>query len=89
MNTLLKQDVTTSLRTIHDIKTNKGLALADILASLSEELCSLDVPKQTRAVWLEGLAEIEWRVGSGGSEGVQTGGMAGVVRNGVSVMTNK
>ncbi|TGZ83028.1 P-loop containing nucleoside triphosphate hydrolase protein [Ascodesmis nigricans] len=89
MNTLLKQDVTTSLRTIHEIKTNKGLALADILASLSEELCSLEVPKQTMVVWLEGLAEIEWRVGSGGSEGVQTGGMAGVVRNGVRVMKNK
>jgi replication factor C subunit 3/5 len=86
METLLKSDITTSLRTIHDIKTKKGLALADILAALSEELCRLEVPKQTRIVWMEGLAEIEWRVGSGGSEGVQTGGMAGIVRKGVAVM---
>lgn len=85
METLLKSDITTSLRTIHEIKTAKGLALADILASLSQELCEIEVPKQVRTVWLEGLAEIEWRVGSGGGETVQTGGMAGVVRNGVKV----
>lgn len=88
MQTLLKSDITTSLRTIHDIKTKKGLALADILAALSEELCRLEVPKQTRVVWMEGLAEIEWRVGSGGGELVQTGGLAGVVRQGVAVMKN-
>ncbi|KAF8545413.1 P-loop containing nucleoside triphosphate hydrolase protein [Trichophaea hybrida] len=88
MQTLLKSDITTSLRTIHDIKTKKGLALADILAALSEELCKLEVPKQTRIVWMEGLAEIEWRVGSGGGETVQTGGLAGVVRQGVAVMKN-
>lgn len=89
MNTLLASDITTSLRTINDIKTKKGLALADILAALSEELCRLEVPRQTRVAWLEGLAEIEWRVGSGGSEAVQTGGLAGAVRMGVTVMENK
>jgi replication factor C subunit 3/5 len=88
MTTLLKSDITTSLRTIHDIKTKKGLALADILSALSEELCKLEVPKQTRILWMEGLAEIEWRVGSGGGEAVQTGGLAGAVRQGVAVMKN-
>ena len=88
MRTLLSSDITTSLRTINEIKTRKGLALVDILSSLSEELCRLDVPKQTRVMWMEGLAEIEWRVGSGGGEGVQTGGLAGVVRQGVKVMGN-
>jgi replication factor C subunit 3/5 len=88
METLLKSDITTSLRTIHDIKTKKGLALADILSTLSDELCLLEVPKQTKVVWMEGLAEIEWRVGSGGGELVQTGGLAGVVRQGVAVMGN-
>ena len=89
VNTLLESDITTSLRTIHDIKTKKGLALADILSALGEELCRLDVPTQTRVIWMEGLAEIEWRVGSGGGESVQTGGLAGVVRQGVAVMKNK
>jgi len=87
--TLLESDITTSLRTIHDIKTKKGLALADILSALAEELCRLQVPAQTKVMWMEGLAEIEWRVGSGGGENVQTGGMAGVVRQGVAVMKNR
>ncbi|KAA8907539.1 P-loop containing nucleoside triphosphate hydrolase protein [Sphaerosporella brunnea] len=89
MNTLLNSDITTSLRTIHEIKTKKGLALADILSALSEELGKLQVPTQTMVLWMEGLAEIEWRVGSGGGEAVQTGGLAGVVRQGVAVMKQR
>lgn len=85
---MLSSDITTSLRTIIDIKTKKGLALADLLSSLGEELTRLEVPKQTRVLWMEGLAEVEWRVGSGGSESVQTGALAGVVRRGVAVMGN-
>lgn len=89
MRTLLSSDITTSLRTIHAIKTSKGLALVDILSALADELCRLDVPAQTRVMWMEGLAEVEWRVGSGGGEMVQTGGLAGVVRQGVRVMGNE
>ncbi|CAZ84714.1 unnamed protein product [Tuber melanosporum] len=88
LKTLLSSDITTSLRTIIDIKTKKGLALADLLSSLSDELERLEVPKQTRILWMEGLAEVEWRVGSGGSEGIQTGALAGAVRKGVAVMKN-
>jgi len=88
LKTLLSSDITTSLRTIIDIKTKKGLALADLLSSLSDELGRLEVPKQTRILWMEGLAEVEWRVGSGGSEGIQTGALAGAVRKGVAVMKN-
>ena len=85
LQTLLKSDIATSLLTIHDIKTKKGLALADTLSALIKELCRLEVPKQTRGAD-QGLAEIEWRVGSGGGE---TGGLAGVVRQGVAVMKNR
>ncbi|KAI5838114.1 P-loop containing nucleoside triphosphate hydrolase protein [Morchella snyderi] len=89
VDTLLGSDVTTALRTIVEVKRRKGLALADLLACLGEELAVLEVPAQTRVVWMEGLAEVEWRVGSGGGETVQTGAMAGVVRKGVEVMKNK
>ncbi|KAL7274117.1 Subunit of heteropentameric Replication factor C (RF-C) [Rhizina undulata] len=89
MKTLLTEDITTALRTVIDIKTKKGLALADVLSALSDELGRLEVPKQTRVVWMEGLAEVEWRVGSGGGETLQTGALAGVVRKGVGVMGKK
>ncbi|KAH8697800.1 putative DNA replication factor C subunit Rfc3 [Talaromyces proteolyticus] len=90
MTTLLStSDVTSCLNTINTLKSNKGLALADILSALSEQLQTLEVPAQTRISWLEGLAEIEWRLSGGGSEVVQTGGLVGVVRNGCELMGDK
>jgi len=83
---LATSDVTSCLTTINALKVNKGLALADILTSLADELSHLDIPSQTRVTWLQGLAEIEYRLSSGGSESIQTGGMIGVMRNGCDLM---
>lgn len=90
MTTLLAtSDITSCLNTVNALKINKGLALADILAALGEQLQRLEVPAQTRITWLEGLAEIEWRLSAGGSETVQTGGLVGVVRNGCELIGDK
>lgn len=87
MTTLLStSDVTSCLNTINTLKQSKGLALADILSALSEQLQTLEVPSQTRVSWLEGLAEVEWRLSGGGNELVQTGGLVGVIRNGCELM---
>ena len=79
-------DVTSCLSTMNILKANKGLALADILTALGEELAKLVVPPQTRVAWLQGLAEIEYRLSGGGGEVIQTGGLVGVVRQGVDLM---
>ncbi|RMZ84063.1 hypothetical protein DV737_g1278, partial [Chaetothyriales sp. CBS 132003] len=90
MTTLLSTpDVTSCLNSINAIKQQKGLALADILTGLAEELNQLQVNAATRVKWLEGLAEIEYRLAGGGSEGVQTGGMVGVLRQGADLMGDK
>lgn len=90
MSTLLSTpDVMSCLTTINTLKSNRGLALADILTSLAEELQTLEVSPQTRITWLEGLAEIEYRLSGGGSESIQTGGMVGVVRQGCELMGEK
>lgn len=87
LDTLLSTpDVTSCLTTINALKANKGLALADVLTAVSEKLAQLDVPAQTRITWLEGLAEVEYRLSGGGGEAVQTGGFIGVVRSGVDLM---
>jgi replication factor C subunit 3/5 len=87
MNTLLSSsDITQCLRTINNIKTLKGLALADILTALSEELVQNQVKDQTMVTWLSGLADIEYRLSGGGSESIQTGAMIGVVRTGVELL---
>ena len=86
---LTTADVTSCLNTINSLKKSRGLALADILTALEDDLNQLEVPRQTRVQWLIGLAEIEYRLSGGGSEVLQTGGMVGVVRQGVELMGNK
>ena len=87
MTTLLNtSDVTSCLNTINALKVTRGLALADIITSLSEELAKLEVRPEVMISWLDGLADIEYRVAGGGSETVQTGAVVGVVRGGVELM---
>lgn len=90
MTTMLTTpDMTSCLTTINALKSSRGLALADILTALAEELQTLEVSAATRVVWLQGLAEIEYRLAGGGSEGIQTGGMVGVVRSGCELLGAK
>ncbi|RYP53402.1 hypothetical protein DL768_001647 [Monosporascus sp. mg162] len=87
MNTLLAtSDVTTCLSTINTLKVANGLALADIITALSEQLMTMEVKPEVMISWLEGLAEIEYRVSAGGSEAIQTGAVVGVVREGCELM---
>ncbi|WEW56258.1 Subunit of heteropentameric Replication factor C (RF-C) [Emydomyces testavorans] len=90
METLLStSDVTSCLNTIQTLKTSKGLALADILTALATELQQIEVPAQTRIAWMEGLADIEWRLSGGGAEVIQTGGLVGVIRGGCELIGDR
>lgn len=87
VRTLLStSDVTSCLTTINTLKVARGLALADIITALSEEVSQLNVKPEVMITWLDGLANIEHRVAGGGSENVQTGAVVGVIRNGVELM---
>lgn len=86
-DTLLQNpNIISCLNTVNTLKSDKGLALADILTAVSESLAKLEVPPQTRVAWLDGMAEVEYRLSGGGGEVVQTGGLVGIVRNGVELM---
>lgn len=88
LDTLLTtSDVTSCLSTINTLKASKGLALADIITALGDEISKLDVENQVMIKWLDGLAEVEYRLSGGGGELVQTGAVVGVVRSGVELMT--
>ncbi|KFX91692.1 hypothetical protein O988_07617, partial [Pseudogymnoascus sp. VKM F-3808] len=57
VDTLLKtSDVSSCLSLLNTLKANKGLALADIIASIAEELTKLETPAQTMVTWMDGLA---------------------------------
>ncbi|KAI5364951.1 Putative AAA+ ATPase domain, ATPase, AAA-type, core, replication factor C [Septoria linicola] len=78
-------NVGSCMNTINTLKKAKGLALADILTALGEQLSEVEAPAQTRVAWMEGLADIEYRLSGGGSESIQTGGLIGIVRTGVTI----
>ena len=87
LDTLLNtSDVMSCLTTVTTLKANRGLALADLLTVLADELRTLEVEPETRVIWAEGLSEIEFRLAVGGSETIQTGGMIGVLRRGCELM---
>ncbi len=90
LNTLLKTtDVASCLQMVNSLKGSQGLALADIITALSEELTKLDVPAPVMITWLDGLAQVEYRLSGGGGETVQTGAVVGVVRSGAELMGMK
>ncbi|KAK7977151.1 hypothetical protein PG988_004641 [Apiospora saccharicola] len=83
VQTLLNtSDVTSCLSTINTLKVANGLALADIITALAETLSTLEVKPEAMIRWLDGLAEIEYRLSGGGSEAIQTGAVVGVIREG-------
>ncbi|KAI1826812.1 P-loop containing nucleoside triphosphate hydrolase protein [Xylaria intraflava] len=87
VNTLLTtSDVTTCLSTINTLKVANGLALADIITAVSEQLVTVEVKPEVMVRWLDGLAEIEYRVSGGANEAIQTGAVVGVVREGCELM---
>ena len=87
LNTLLTTtDVTSCLNTINALKASRGLALADMITALSEEIVKVEVSPKVMITWLTGLADIEHRVASGSGETVQTGALVGVIRSGCELM---
>ncbi|KXJ96334.1 P-loop containing nucleoside triphosphate hydrolase protein [Microdochium bolleyi] len=83
---LTTSDVTSCLSTINTLKVANGLALADIITALSEQLVTMEVKPEAMIRWLDGLAEIEYRVSGGASEAIQTGAVVGIVREGCELM---
>lgn len=83
---LTTSDVTSCLSTINTLKVANGLALADIITALSETLVTMEVKPEAMIRWLDGLAEIEYRLAGGGSEIIQTGAVVGVIREGCELI---
>ncbi|EFX06596.1 DNA replication factor c subunit [Grosmannia clavigera kw1407] len=87
LHTLLEtSDVTSCLDTVNALKVARGLALADIITALAEEITKVEASPKVMVTWLSGLAEIEHRVAGGAGETVQTGALVGVIRSGCELM---
>lgn len=75
---MLTLDITSAFNKIHQLKTMKGIALADILTEVHKYMERIDFPPTVRIYILKELAEIEYRLAIGTSEKLQLGSMVSV-----------
>jgi replication factor C subunit 3/5 len=75
---MLNESFTTSYTNILNLKTDKGLALQDIVTEVHTYVHRLDLPQRIRIELLIKLAELEERLVKGTSEKIQLGSMISV-----------
>lgn len=85
VGSMMNEDLTTSLSVIARMKTEKGLALQDILGGVFEELEDLDLKGHARMFLYDKLAGIEYRLSMGGTEKIQLSAMVAAVKQGVDL----
>ena len=62
---------------IKDIQIEKALALVDIIRAMFEQLALIEVPDSMRLVITKHLADIEYRLASGGTDSLQLCALVG------------
>ncbi|EJU03821.1 P-loop containing nucleoside triphosphate hydrolase protein [Dacryopinax primogenitus] len=85
VTSMMNDEFSTSYQKVSRMKTDKGLALQDLIAGTYEYLESLELPPQTRVYLLDHLATTEHRLSTGGSEKVQLTALLGAIKNGVEL----
>ena len=81
LDSILKDDWTTSFLTIDQYKRTKGLALIDMILGFVEILSNYQLKPKTRIEILKGLSEIEYGISKGGNEKIQTSTIIGVIKD--------
>lgn len=85
VGSMMSDDLTTSLSIIARMKSEKGLALQDILGGVFEELEDMDLKPHVRVFLYDKLASIEYRLSMGGTEKIQLSAMIAAVKQGVDL----
>ncbi|ODQ58259.1 hypothetical protein WICANDRAFT_64398 [Wickerhamomyces anomalus NRRL Y-366-8] len=80
LDSILKDDWSSSIATLQKIKQLKGLALIDLLQGFIEILDQYELKTRTRAEILKGLGEIEYAISKGGNEKIQSSASIGVIK---------
>jgi replication factor C subunit 3/5 len=81
LQNLLNQPLQSTVNALEALRTEKGLALLDILRELHKQTMLLDLPSICMANLLDSLAVIERRIAEGCSEKIQTAAIAAVYQN--------
>merc|ERR1711934_39839 len=77
-NSLLNDSYSTALTKIEALKTHKGIALQDVVASISPQMECIDFTGDIKCFLFDELSNIEYRLAFGASERTQLHALVGV-----------
>ncbi|KIM44698.1 hypothetical protein M413DRAFT_442653 [Hebeloma cylindrosporum] len=87
VNSMLSDEFTTSYQMISKLKTERGLALQDLLTGAYEYIESIELKPHARVYLLDHMATAEHRLASGGSEKMQLTALLGAFKNTIELST--
>ncbi|KAK7686168.1 Subunit of heteropentameric Replication factor C (RF-C) [Cerrena zonata] len=85
VNSMFSDEFTTSYKMISTMKTERGLALQDLLNGAYEYIDELELKPNSRIYLLDSLATTEHRLASGANEKIQLTGLLGAFKNAVEL----
>ncbi|CAK5283119.1 unnamed protein product [Mycena citricolor] len=85
VNSMLSDEFTTSYQLINKMKTERGLALQDLLTGAFDYIEGLELKPHARIYLLDYIATIEHRLSTGASEKIQLSALLGVFKNAVEL----
>ncbi|KAG1740056.1 P-loop containing nucleoside triphosphate hydrolase protein [Suillus lakei] len=85
VNSMLSDEFTTSYQMISAMKTERGLALQDLISGTYEYVETIEFKPQARVYLLDFLATTEHRLSTGASEKMQLSALLGAFKNAVEL----
>ncbi|KAH7921289.1 P-loop containing nucleoside triphosphate hydrolase protein [Leucogyrophana mollusca] len=85
VNSMLSDEFTTSYQMISAMKTERGLALQDLISGAYEYVETIEFKPQARVYLLDFLATTEHRLSTGASEKIQLSALLGAFKNAVEL----
>ncbi|CAG99632.1 Rfc3 [Kluyveromyces lactis] len=80
LESILKDDWTTTTYTVNKIRITKGLALIDMIEGIAGLLEQYELKPQTRIELLSRLSDIEYSISRGGTDSIQTSATIGTIK---------
>jgi len=82
---MMGDEFTTAYQLMQTLKTEKGLALQDLITGAHEFIDSIDLTPAARVYLLDQIATVEYRLASGGTEKIQLSALLGAFKNAVEI----
>jgi replication factor C subunit 3/5 len=85
---LFNEEYAAAYTAISALKSDKGLALTDILTQLAIQLSDMEVPAHVRAFMLDRMSVLEYDLNSGATESLQLAALLGIYKAALEMVGN-